>query len=159
MAHSKKVQLGWLLLAVWLIATSIFLFWWRFQDFGVFDPKSQWLDRAPLTAPVAGKVIIHVRAGCFCDLLAQQHQPLLAAHEDYEQRTLTPQAVEALGIPVPATPMLLIVEAGAVIYAGPYASGPMCSPDNSFIPQLLGSTRNIQAPWYNGNTQACRCTT
>jgi len=154
----NKVKLSWWILVSWLVATSIFLFWWRVQDYGAFDPKAMWLDQAPLSVPVKGNAIIHVRAGCFCDLLADRHHALLAEYTDYEQRMLTPQQVEALGIPVPATPMLLVVEAGAVVYAGPYASGPTCSPDNSFIPQLLGQSRNIQTPWYNGNTNACRCT-
>ncbi|WP_404401022.1 DUF6436 domain-containing protein [Idiomarina seosinensis] len=153
----KKNWLSWTVIAVWLIATSVFLFWWRFADFGIFDQQSEWLDQAPSRVNVTGDVIFHVRSGCLCDPLADRHDKLIQQYDQYQQRRVKPAEMEALGIPVPATPMLVIVEQGKVIYSGPYATGPTCSPEQSFLPQLLDSERRITTPWYNGNVKACRC--
>lgn len=157
MEQRNKNRLSWALIAVWLIATSAFLFWWRFADFGVFDQRAEWLDQSPSEVDVPGEVIFHVRDGCLCAPLADRHDKLIEQYDQYQQRRVKPEVVEKLGIPVPATPMLVIVEQGKVIYAGPYAAGPTCSPEQSFLPQLLTEERRVTTPWYNGNVNACRC--
>lgn len=153
---------AWWILAIWLLATTIFLFWWRLINYGVFDPHSAWLDNAPLavsgdSTPLTGKHIYHVRSGCYCDVLADRHVDLMAAYPDYQQHRVSATDMREMGIPVPSTPMLVVVEQGHVIYAGPYAAGPSCSPSASFIPQIIGPERKITTPWYNGNVSACRC--
>lgn len=148
------------MLLVWLIAMSAVLFWWRFTDFGAFDSQSIWLDGSPthLNGDVQGRVMYHVRGDCLCGQLADQHVALLPKESSYEQREVSVQEMQAMGMPVPATPMLVVANNGEVVYAGPYASGPSCSPENSFIPLITSTNSQITTPWYNGATNACRCT-
>jgi hypothetical protein len=158
----NRQYLTWGILVIWFLIISALLTWWRFQDYGHFDQHGLWLDSAPATvnqsSDTSGGIIYHIRAGCSCDILADRHRELFDELANYRQVTVSPNDIEAMGISVPSTPTLLVVNDSNVVYAGPYASGPSCSVDNSVVATIFNEqSGNMTTPWYNGSVKACRC--
>lgn len=163
-----KLWLAGIVFVCWLLSSSLILFRFGFSHYGVFDPTQQWawqsqslnLQQVGLT-PIEGWQLIHVLDGsCGCSRLARQHVSLL--QQDFnltaqQQFFLTAAQLAAAGFNLPAVPAVLLFEDGQLRYAGPYASGPLCSPGNSFLTALLAGYTALPGTWLNGETKACRC--
>lgn len=161
---------GWLLLLLWLVASSVLLYRFGQSDYGEFDPQRQ-LQQHPsklstllrLSHATAGEtVFIHVLdPACRCAALAEKHlqqlQPSLQNHANLRQFTMTPDQLTQAGIAVPATPMIIVLRHQQHIYSGPYASGPACSIGDSLLEQVLQQKLQTPASWLNSETAACRC--
>lgn len=173
----SKLKLPLLVFVLWVVASSIYLYVWAFTDYGYFDEQNQWLglikttpEQAKLVAfldtseplRINQRLLVHIREqGCRCNAYADQHANDLLTGIEGQQVTLTVEEAEALNIPIPATPMVAVFQltknTAELIYAGPYASGPFCAADDSFLPAVLGGGLNISGPWLNGGVKACRC--
>lgn len=148
--------------------SSVALFRFGFSYYGEFDPQQQWSAAAPQVTLAAlqiqdatGWQLVHVLdSQCGCSRLAQQHvatlsQQLQLSVSQQHYRSATELA--AAGFRLPAVPAVLVFEHGILRYAGPYASGPLCSSSNSFLPALLLGQSRLPGSWLNGETKACRC--
>lgn len=148
--------------------SSVALFRFGFSHYGEFDPQQQWSAAAPQVTLAAlqiqdatGWQLVHVLdSQCGCSRLAQQHvatlsQQLQLSSSQQHYRSATELA--AAGFRLPAIPAVLVFEHGILRYAGPYASGPLCSASNSFLPALLSGQSRLPGSWLNGEAMACRC--
>ncbi|RTE87622.1 MULTISPECIES: DUF6436 domain-containing protein [Gammaproteobacteria] len=164
----KKIILVFVL---WVGVTSAGLYFWALSDFGYFDEGSVWLGQTsfPLEqlepTEDQGWLVVHIRKpNCRCNILADRHQQTVEWPANVTHLTLTEEQARELGLQVPAAPMLVMAQMNdtrlRARYAGPYASGPLCSANNSFIPEVLASAESQQTDmlWLNGNVKACRCT-
>lgn len=169
-AAAKPQLWGWLLLLLWLVASSVLLFRFGQSDYGEFDPHRQLLqhpvqlvDFIKLSAAKPGEtILLHVLdPACRCAALAENHlaqlQPSLQNLPKLRQLALTPFFLQQAGIAVPATPMIVVLRDQQLIYSGPYASGPACSIGESLLDQVLQQKLQTPASWLNSETAACRC--
>ncbi|MDX1676761.1 DUF6436 domain-containing protein [Arsukibacterium sp.] len=171
MAFQPKIITALVLLVSWLIFASAGLFYFGNQHYGPFDPDKQWQN--PLAAvfsiealgiaATAGKQVVHVRlAQCACNNHVNAHisrlnnDSQLAATAQFTRQV---SEITVAGLALPAAPAVLIFENGQMIYAGPYASGPLCSPSDSLIAPILRNEVQLAGVWLNGEAQACRCLT
>lgn len=166
----KSRAIGWTLLGLWLLTSSVLLFRFGSSDFGEFDPQLQ-LQQHPkqlaallrLSAANSGEtLLLHVMdPACRCAALAENHlqqlQPALAIQPKLRQLALSPHQLQQAGIAVPATPMIIVLRDQKLIYSGPYASGPSCSIGDSLLDQVLRQKLQTPASWLNSETAACRC--
>lgn len=170
LSAQQKLWLGILLFGLWLVLVSVALYRLSFTDYGEFDPEFSWLGlRTELNAkqfdlPASPDwQLVHVLAkSCRCSALAEQHISELStalnlAPTQHFYRNAA-EVAEA-GLTLPAVPAVLVFNAGKLVYAGPYASGPQCSASDSFLPALLRGELALPAAWLNGETKACRCLT
>jgi len=169
----KQALAGWVF-ALWLILTSVFLYIWALADYGYFDESSLWLGEVhfPLSASdfpdlkaqgeEAQWLFVHVsEAGCRCNKRTERHiEDLNLPAQSYTEISLTRVEAERLGWTIPATPLLIVASGNrhnlSARYVGPYASGPLCSSENSFIPSVMQNSM-AESLWLNGNVKACRC--
>jgi len=171
-AVAKPQAIGWALLLLWLIGTSVLLFRFGQSDYGEFDPRLQLqqhpaklVDFIALSAAKPGEtILLHVLdPACRCAVLAREHisqlQAALQNIPQLRQITLTPWLLQQRGIAVPATPMIVVLRDQQLIYSGPYASGPACSIGDSLLDQVLQQKLQTPASWLNSETAACRCLT
>lgn len=163
---------------LWVVASSVYLYVWGFSDYGYFDQHNNWLGLTDVTTQQAAllehleqvkglkagqRVLVHIRQpGCRCNTYAERHTQDLLAGIEGAQITLTVHQAKALQIPIPATPMVAVFvladhEQLELVYAGPYASGPFCAADDSFLPAVLDGSIDMSGPWFNGGVKACRC--
>ena len=170
LASIKLQVLGWTLLVLWLVASSVLLFRFGQSDYGEFDPHRQ-LQQHPtklrdlieLSAARPGEtLLLHVLdPACRCTVLAENHlaqlQPSLQNLPKLRQLALTPLLLRQAGIAVPATPMIVVLRDQQLIYSGPYASGPACSIGDSLLDQVLQQKLQTPDSWLNSETAACRC--
>lgn len=170
LASLKPQALGWALLVLWLVASSVLLFRFGRSDYGEFDPNRQ-LQQHPtklseliqLSLARPGEtILLHVLdPACRCKALAEDHiaqlQPSLQDLPKLRQLALTPLLLQQAGIAVPATPMIIVLRDQQLIYSGPYASGPACSIGDSLLDQVLQQKLQTPASWLNSETAACRC--
>lgn len=151
-----------------MLLSSVGLYRLGFSHYGEFDPLQQWSATEPrLTlaalqvADTAGWQLVHVLDNqCGCSRLAQQHLTTLSQElqlSEKQQHYRTAAELAAVGFPLPAVPAVLAFEHGILRYAGPYASGPLCSSNDSFLPALLLEQSRLPGSWLNGETKACRC--
>lgn len=161
-------MLGCLLFSVWLVFSSVGLYRLGFSHYGVFDPQQLWLGQGQQLTLANLNIdasfdwqLVHVLVSeCVCSRLARKH--LLAldeslAQQDVRQHFRSANELAAAGFTLPAVPAVLVFQDGQLKYAGPYASGPLCSSTNSFLPALFSGQRQIPGTWLNGETKACRC--
>ncbi|MCO4320195.1 DUF6436 domain-containing protein [Aliidiomarina quisquiliarum] len=171
----NKLRLPLLVFVLWVVGSSVYLYIWAFSDYGYFDKNNQWLGLTEIN--IASEVeseqqqslIIHIRQpGCRCNSYADQHANDLLAGVKSKQITLSVTEAKGLNIPVPATPMVAVFsyeqlsseldpDKLTLVYAGPYASGPFCAADDSFLPAVLDGSIDMSGPWFNGGVKACRC--
>ena len=169
MTNLKRVVLLLPLFIVWVVAASAGLFYFGNQHYGQFAGDTDWHHSAAaefhlsaLNVDVSpGIQVVHVRQPtCVCNSRAEDHIALFAS--DYQvpviaqhQRKLAD--IAAAGFMLPASPAVLIFDNGLLIYAGPYATGPLCSVSDSLIAPIL--LKDVQLPglWLNGEVKACRC--
>lgn len=169
MLNTAKVAVSLVLFIVWVALSSVGLFYYGNQHYGNFDANTNWqtsvagpLNTAALGITAqAGIQVVHVQqGGCICNTVANQHIALFSREYAVPQpRQYHRQAVDiaATGFSVPATPAVLIFNDGALIYAGPYATGPLCSAADSVIAPLLLKQIQLPGVWLNGEAKACRC--
>ncbi|GAB2930071.1 hypothetical protein GCM10027181_31290 [Rheinheimera gaetbuli] len=160
------MQLALLLFGGWIILMSALLFYLGQRHYGVFAPDKVWhsttIEAAAfgLTA-ASGFQILHVFAdGCVCNARAKAHirqLNTLQIPEDVEQHFFSPADTASAGFTLPATPAVLIFFQGKLLYAGPYASGPLCAVDDSLITPILKQQVILPGLWLNAETSACRC--
>lgn len=165
----NKIWLGWLLFASWVISMSWLLYQTGNQHYGEFDPErqlQQQTQQLSLLNAVAGAqssnaVLLHVLdPACPCTDNAKTHIKTLQAElqsRQLQQLYLTSAEAQAMGITVPATPMVIYLQNRQLIYSGPYASGPACSAKNSMLSAVLQNTSRLPGSWFNSETWACRC--
>lgn len=164
----QKHGFGWVLFVSWLLLSSLALFRFGFSHYGEFDPELRWsatepqLKLATLQIPdTRGWQLVHVLdSQCGCSRLAQQHVATLSQQLQLsasQQHYRSVAELAAVGFQLPAVPAVLVFEHGSLRYAGPYASGPLCSASNSFLPALLAGQSRLPGSWLNGETKACRC--
>jgi hypothetical protein len=167
---AKPQAVGWALLLLWLVVSSVLLFRFGQSDFGEFDPNLQLQqhqtklrDFIQLSGARPGEtILLHVLdPACRCAVLAEDHiaqlQPSLQGIPQVRQLTLLPIQLQQAGIVVPATPMIIVLRNQQHIYSGPYASGPACSIGDSLLDQVLQQKLQTPASWLNSETAACRC--
>ena len=172
-------RIAWLVFTLWLVISSVLLWTWAFADYGYFDEHNDWIGFEPPTILTTEQLdteqldtegeaqwlMVHVRThGCRCNAMADAHKPAFEKKFAGQLRHVnrSPAQLQQLGISVPATPMVVLLkyepdEGWKLGYAGPYASGPLCAVENSFLPALLSGTVRPAGVWLNGNTKACRC--
>lgn len=164
----QRLAAALLLFFAWLIFSSVLLYRFGFAHYGTFDDKQLWrfdsagLRLSQLAIPeVAGWQVVHVLdKNCGCSRLAKSHASLF--RELYQlpvEQQLYRSAAEltAAGFTLPAVPAVLLFDHGKLIYAGPYASGPLCSTNNSFLTGLISRQTQLEGLWLNGESKACRC--
>ena len=168
----NRMVWGWSLLLLWLLTSVVVMFRFGQSEYGEFDPDLQ-LKQHPQqfsalsllgNAEPGATVLIHVQdPNCRCTRLANQHLQALAAQlatlPSLYQRTFHPAELTALGIAVPATPMLIVIRNQQLVYSGPYASGPNCSVDDSLLAEIIAQKMHMPGVWLNSETAACRCLT
>ncbi|MDX3773534.1 DUF6436 domain-containing protein [Chromatiaceae bacterium AAb-1] len=178
-----KQQIALAVFLIWIAVTSYFLYDTVWGNYGLFDEKRQWATVAALNLTPqdiqletsAGLQLVHVfSAGCSCNRYTAAHIAELTSAltadtltadsltadsltTDNLQAVISVETLAAAGLAVPATPMALIFEHGRLIYAGPYATGPLCSVDNSLLADILSGRQILAGLWLNGETKACRC--
>lgn len=161
-----RLRLALLLFSLWIIVVSAVLFYLGQRHYGVFAPEQVWHSRDidvsafGLTAS-AGFQVLHVFAdGCVCNSRARAHIRQLDKQltpVQTEQYFFSPDQIVSAGFIIPATPAVLIFSQGKLLYAGPYATGPLCALDDSLITPILQKKIILPGPWLNGETSACRC--
>ena len=170
MAAVERGRVFWLGVAflLWLLSSSVALLVFGNQYYGEFGQDNQWLAANASVTPQTlglkaqdGIQVVHVlEHGCVCNRAAKQH---LAQFEPRygipatSQATLSVAAVAATGLTLPATPALLIFEQGKLLYAGPYATGPLCSVNDSLIEPIVKKQVVLTGLWLNSEAKACRC--
>lgn len=163
---AHRLQLALLLFGAWIILVSAVLFYLGQRHYGVFAPDEVWhnsdidVSAFGLTA-TADFQLLHVFAdGCVCNSRARAHIRQLDKQlmpEQAEQYFFSPDQIVSAGFTLPATPAVLIFSQGKLLYAGPYASGPLCSVTDSLIAPLLLQQIQLPGLWLNGEAKACRC--
>lgn len=157
------------LFVVWVVLASAGLFYFGNQHYGQFAGDIDWqnsvtteFNLSALKVEVTpGIQVVHVQQpNCICNSRAENHMALFAG--DYQvpgtsQHRRQLADVVAAGFVLPASPAVLIFENGRLIYAGPYATGPMCSVSDSLIAPILKGDVNLAGLWLNGEAKACRC--
>ncbi len=169
MNNRQRVALILPLFVIWVVLASAGLFYFGNQHYGLFAGDSDWQTSAPVTFNLAalhidantGIQVVHVQQPqCICNSMAQQHiarfvsdyqVPVAAQH----QRAIAD--VAAAGFSIPASPAVLIFDNGQLLYAGPYATGPLCSVSDSLIAPILLKEVQLPGLWLNGEASACRC--
>ena len=167
-----KKNREWLVIALfscWAILTSLALFYFGNQNYGAFAANDDWhsiseqsISPLSLGLPLQpGFQIVHVRQqGCICNRRADQFKTFLLREYNvnkYKQYDIDISQLAAAGISLPASPAVLIFQQGQLIYAGPYASGPLCSVDESLITPILQEKITFPGLWLNGESKSCRC--
>ncbi|MDP2715826.1 DUF6436 domain-containing protein [Rheinheimera sp.] len=163
---TSRLQLALLLFSLWIIVASAVLFYLGQRHYGVFAPDKVWHSSAIDVAAfglraAAGFQVLHVFAdSCVCNSRAKAHirqldKQLLS--EQAEQYFFSPDQIASAGFTIPATPAVLIFSQGKLVYAGPYASGPLCALDDSLIAPILQRKVVLPGRWLNGEAYACRC--
>lgn len=164
----QRIAAALLLFIAWLLFSSVLLYRFGFAHYGTFDEKQLWrfdstgITLSQLAIPeVSGWQVVHVLdSNCGCSRLAQSHAGMF--RELYElpasqQLYRTAAELAAAGFVLPAVPAVLLFDQGKLVYAGPYASGPLCSTNNSFITSLISRQTQLEGLWLNGESKACRC--
>ena len=163
---AHRLQLALLLFGAWIILVSAVLFYLGQRHYGVFAPDEVWhnndieAEAFGLTAS-KGFQLLHVFADdCICNARAKVHirqLDTLRIPEGVQQYFFSPAEIKAAGFTLPATPAVLIFSQGKLLYAGPYASGPLCAVDDSLIAPILQQQVILPGLWLNAETSACRC--
>ena len=160
------MQLALLLFSVWVVVVSAALFYLGQRHYGVFAPDSKWQSNtfnvsALGLSATSGFQLLHVFAdGCVCNARARAHirqLDILQVPKGVQQHFFRPAEISAAGFTLPATPAVLIFLQGKLLYAGPYASGPLCALDDSLIAPILKDKVILPGLWLNAETSACRC--
>ncbi len=155
---------AWVVFCVlWVIATAWVLYYFTFANYGEFDPEQTWLGQSSelritdLGLPQgSGMHIVHVRAPyCSCNPLADAHTVTIP--DTVNQHWASADDIAATGFDLPATPAALIFKDGALMYAGPYASGAFCAVEDSLIDDILRGQQQLAGTYLNGLVRACRC--
>lgn len=157
------------LFVVWVVLASAGLFYFGNQHYGQFGGDSDWqqsvvteFNLTELNVDVSpGIQVVHVQQpNCICNSRVEEHIALFAG--DYQvpepaqyRRQLAD--IAAAGFVLPASPAVLIFNNGHLIYAGPYATGPLCSVADSLIAPILRQEIRLPGLWLNGEAKACRC--
>lgn len=162
----RRLIAAMLLFAGWIALSSAALFYLGQRHYGEFADAQLWqadpLLLSALGLPVEeGVVLVHVIAdGCPCNYRARAHQRALAQDPNLSQvqhHVINADALVQSGFQLPATPAVLLFINGKLHYAGPYASGPLCALDESFILSILKQRVILPGLWLNGDAIACRC--
>lgn len=157
------------LFVVWVVVASAGLFYFGNQHYGLFAGDTDWQNSAAadfnlsaLNVEVSpGIQVVHVQQrNCICNSRAEDHIALFAS--DYQvpgsaQHMRALADVAAAGLVLPASPAVLIFDDGQLVYAGPYATGPLCSVSDSLIAPILLKKVQLPGLWLNGEAKACRC--
>lgn len=164
----QRLVAALLLFVAWLVFSSVLLYRFGFAHYGTFDEKQLWrfdssgVTLSALAIPeIAGWQVVHVMdQNCGCSRLAKSHAAMFrelyqlpASQQLYRSAT----ELSAAGFTLPAVPAVLLFDHGKLIYAGPYASGPLCSTNNSFLTSLISRQTQLEGLWLNGESKACRC--
>ncbi|MDX5407918.1 MAG: DUF6436 domain-containing protein [Chromatiaceae bacterium] len=155
-----------LLFAGWIALSSAALFYLGQRHYGEFAAAQLWhadpLLLSALALPVEDSVVLlHVmQEACPCNYRARVHQRALAQDPNLSQvqhHVINAEVLAQSGFQLPATPAVLVFINGKLHYAGPYASGPLCALDDSFILPILKQRVILPGLWLNGDATACRC--
>lgn len=167
MSHSRLL-LALLILAVWVPASLLLLN--RFGDSytGVFDPDDR-LGSLQSNYPVltqqlnlttGAATIIHVLdENCACYDQTVEHLRYLTQEipGHINQLYKSVAQMQQLGIDVPATPMIILLSDDQLNYAGPYATGPLCTAQSDILLPIVKGEVALAGPWLNSAAVSCRC--
>lgn len=165
-ANSGRIRWALLIFISWIVATSLSLFYLGNRHYDVFAGDDSWhndnINTQLLGLPSAqGFQLVHVfDSSCACNLRAKAHIRQLEQDDTLAQvgqHFVDASRLAAIGFYLPATPAVLVFYAGQLIYAGPYASGPLCALDDSLIAPILKQELILPGPWLNSNVTTCRC--
>lgn len=169
MLHQHKVILLSGVFISWLVLTSLALFNFAGEYYGEFAADTNWQSPAQsafslsaLGIAVGQSIqVVHVREdNCICNSRAALHQQQFSNLYDLpkqQQFERNVRQIAAAGLRLPATPAVLIFNGGTLLYAGPYATGPLCSVSDSLIAPILRQQITLPATWFNAEAKACRC--
>jgi hypothetical protein len=167
--YRKRERLVIAVFVSWAALTTAALFALGNQYYGVFAAQGNWQTIAERELSVdalglrvsQGFQIVHVRQkGCMCNRQADKFKTFLASEHNVnkgEQYDVDITQLTKLGIALPTSPAVLIFQQGKLLYAGPYASGPLCSVDESLITPILQNRITLPGLWLNGEAKSCRC--
>lgn len=169
LTNRQRVILLLPLFVIWVVVASAGLFYFGNQHYGRFAGDTDWQNSAAaefklpaLNLEVTpGIQVVHVQQpNCICNDRAREHIALFAG--DYQvpvsaQHQREAADIAAAGFVLPASPAVLIFDNGLLIYAGPYATGPLCSVSDSLIAPILLKEIRLPGLWLNGEAKACRC--
>ncbi|MDP5208045.1 DUF6436 domain-containing protein, partial [Alishewanella sp. SMS9] len=148
--------------------SSVFLFKFGLNQYGEFDPNQQWTTQPPVLSLTelglvnnTGWHVVHVlESQCGCSRLAREHADVFSERYQItaqQQSYRSAAELAAANFVLPAVPAVLLFDDGQLVYAGPYASGPMCSTSDSFLTSILARSVQLPGLWLNGEVKACRC--
>lgn len=161
-----RLLIALLLFGGWISLGSAALFYLGQRHYGEFAGAERWqVDGLSLTAlglPLQeGITLLHVMDdGCPCNYRARGHQRALvqdASLSQLQHHYSSAAVLAQAGFALPATPAVLVFINGQLQYAGPYASGVLCSVNDSFVIPLITQQVKLPGAWLNGEAKACRC--
>ncbi|MEW5681978.1 MAG: DUF6436 domain-containing protein [Pseudomonadota bacterium] len=166
MKQQRRLVAALLLFAGWIALCSAALFYLGQRHYGEFADAQLWqadnLSLSVLGLPVEeGVTLLHVMTdGCPCNYRARTHQRVLAQDPslaEVQHHVINAEVLAQSGFQLPATPAVLVFINGKLHYAGPFASGPLCALDESFILPILKQRVILPGLWLNADATACRC--
>jgi hypothetical protein len=165
---SRKRVLAVVILTAWVPASLVLLDQFGKSYTGVFDPDDRlWsltsaytLLESQFGLSKSHATVIHVLdENCACYDQTVQHLQYLSQSmpDGVEQIFQSVSDMQQLGIDVPATPMIILMNEGQLNYAGPYATGPLCTAQTDILLPIVKGDVLLSGPWLNSAAVSCRC--
>ncbi|SEA79199.1 DUF6436 domain-containing protein [Alkalimonas amylolytica] len=156
------------LLAIWLLLSGALLWQDQRSLVGPFDQHQHWqtapLHGSELTSLIPGDnsnawLLVHVEdPDCRCHRQHQEHrQELQQTFANIPQYTVSVKQLRQQGLLLPAAPMAILLQQGALVYAGPYSAGAACGNSDGWIESLVRGELKLAGSWLNGESSSCRC--
>lgn len=165
----SRVIWGGALLALWLIATTVAIYWLTFNNYGEFDPQQAWLGWLPPEGIARDigisnhheetTLAVVTEDGCSCNSFLRTHlNDMRFDNQALHTMELAPATLNEHGFIVPATPMAMVFYGDELVYAGPFATGPFCASEDSLLVGVIERKQTLAGTFLNGFVNACRCT-
>ena len=162
-------SLPFMIVGAWLLCAAFAFWWFEYRYWGAYPDQLIQFDSKAVTKLYSilnkghanQRMVVHfIDESCPCDAYRVAHVSKLApilAHS--VEISLTPQDVNQLDIPIPATPAVAIWdEAGELAYFGPYSSGMTCGTGLDFIALVYTKlTAGNNPNWINSQGYGCFC--
>ncbi|MEG3767311.1 DUF6436 domain-containing protein [Alteromonas sp. 14N.309.X.WAT.G.H12] len=170
---------GWGLLAVWVAALMVGLWFYGDDKIVPFDPNFS-LNRAAASddfdhqfvdmlksAGIQPGSLVHIQAStpCYCNTLSNIHQQALLSllkNDGYQWVTLNIENIPALAPWVPTFPALAVIDMkGKLRYLGPYATGIGCFTGDDLVNDIAAMAKQTQplGAVINSEAEGCYCPT
>ncbi|GAB2998222.1 DUF6436 domain-containing protein [Psychrosphaera aestuarii] len=171
---NNKLHWGYYLLtAVWLTLTAVSAYYFVSKRLKPFDPngllanaKSEDVVKKlvsvhPLSGLAQKRVIHFTDPNCGCNKVPSEHKKDL--DKVFEDQGFTIEIVEvsdSITSLIPATPSLVVLDKGELVYMGPYSAGYSCSSNNSFVEVAMNNySQGFNPNLIVSNVSGCFCQT